>query len=114
MTLILLSADLTVVSRVEGAAARAGMTVRVVSNRSAAVEVAAAETTDVLIIDLGSPVGDVKELVIDVKAQCPNARILAFGPHVHEQKLAAAREAGCDLVVSRGQFFAQVDALLQR
>ena len=40
-------------------------------------------------------------------------RVVAFGPHVHEQRLAAARDAGCDLVVSRGQFFSQLETILK-
>ncbi len=40
--------------------------------------------------------------------------IIAFGPHVHENLLAAARAAGCDDVLSRGQFFGQLDAILRK
>jgi hypothetical protein len=39
-------------------------------------------------------------------------RVVAFGPHVHEERLAAARNAGCDEVVSRGEFFARLDAIV--
>jgi len=39
--------------------------------------------------------------------------VVAFGPHVHEERLAAAREAGCDEVLSRGEFFARVNAIVQ-
>jgi hypothetical protein len=38
--------------------------------------------------------------------------ILAYGPHVHEDRLAAARAAGCDAVVSRGQLDREADSLL--
>ena len=33
-----------------------------------------------------------------------SASILAFGPHVHESALEDARQAGCDQVLSRGEF----------
>jgi hypothetical protein len=39
-------------------------------------------------------------------------RLIAFGPHVHEEKLAAARTAGFDLVISRGKFFSDVEAII--
>lgn len=41
------------------------------------------------------------------------AQILAFGSHVHTALLASAREAGCDRVVSRGEFHARMDDLMQ-
>jgi hypothetical protein len=38
-------------------------------------------------------------------------RVVAFGPHVHVDKLAAARAAGCE-VMSRGQFLTQIGDVL--
>jgi DNA-binding NarL/FixJ family response regulator len=114
MTVVLLSTDLTVVSRVDGAAAGAGMTMRAVSSESAAIVAADAASAKLLIIDLGAPVSDLKVFVESFKSKSPQTRIIAFGPHVHEEKLAAARVAGCDEVVSRGQFFSQLDAILRR
>jgi CheY-like chemotaxis protein len=40
--------------------------------------------------------------------------IIAFAPHVHESKLDAARNVGCDFVLTRGQFDAQIESLLER
>jgi len=40
-------------------------------------------------------------------------QVVAFGPHVHEERLAAARDVGCDLVLSRGRFFSEVDTIVQ-
>ena len=112
--LVLLTADLTVISRVEGAAARAGAKVRVVSSESQAVECCAAESAECIIIDLSLPSLDLKALVAQLTSATPTApRAIAFGPHVHEERLAAARDAGCNEVVSRGQFFAQLDTLLR-
>lgn len=36
------------------------------------------------------------------------ARLAAFGPHVQTSRLAAAAEAGCNPVLSRGQFNAKL------
>ena len=113
MTVVLLSSDLMVVSRVEGAAARLGTTVRITSTPSQAVDCGNADEAKVLIVDLSSPSLDIAALVNQLKSkQSAATRVVAFGPHVHEQRLAAARDAGCDQVVSRGQFFAQLDTIL--
>jgi CheY-like chemotaxis protein len=113
MGAVLLSTDLMVASRVQGAAVSSGTSLATVSNVTQAVGQCRAAAAAVLFVDLALPALDVSALVNDLKnsgARPP--RIIAFGPHVHEEKLAAAQQAGCDVVVSRGQFFAQVDSLL--
>jgi hypothetical protein len=40
-----------------------------------------------------------------LRAAAPEARILAFGPHVDDDRLEAARAAGADLVLARSRFF---------
>jgi hypothetical protein len=40
-----------------------------------------------------------------LRAAAPDARILAFGPHVDDDRLAAARAAGAHLVLARSRFF---------
>jgi CheY-like chemotaxis protein len=114
MTVVLLSGDLAVLSRVEGAATRLGQAVRSASGESAAMELCEAEDAKTVIVDLSMPSLDVASLVTQLKSiEGSNIRVVAFGPHVHEQRLAAAREAGCDLVVSRGQFFSQLESILR-
>jgi CheY-like chemotaxis protein len=113
MAVVLLTSDLTVVSRVEGVAARVGADVRTFSSASQAFSCCVAEHADRLILDLSFPSLDVQSLVDQLKSAAPNPpRVIAFGPHVHEGRLAAAREAGCDEVVSRGEFFARMPAML--
>jgi CheY-like chemotaxis protein len=115
MKVVLLSSDLVVASRVEGAAAQVGATVRAISSVEAAIASCGAEQVELLIIDLAMPSLDVGTLVNQLRADASRSvRIVAFGPHVHEGRLAAAREAGCDTVMSRGQFFAQITAILAR
>jgi len=110
---VLLSTDLMVVSRVQGAATKAGTTLRSVSTATQAAEQIRAGSEALLVIDLSVPGLDIAAFVAKLEAsEGAELRIIAFGPHVHANRLAAAEQAGCDLVVSRGQFFAQVDALL--
>jgi CheY-like chemotaxis protein len=113
MTVVLLSSDLAVLSRVEGAAIRSGQSVRSTSDQAQAVELCEREHAVTLVVDLSMPTLDVASLVNELKAnEGATTRVVAFGPHVHEQRLAAAREARCDLIVSRGQFFSQLETIL--
>lgn len=114
MTVVLLSSDLAVLSRVEGAASRLGQRVRSAAGESLAVELCEGEDVNTLVVDLSTSSLDVASLVTQLKSSDGSGtRMIAFGPHVHEQRLAAAREAGCDLVVSRGQFFSQLETILK-
>jgi AmiR/NasT family two-component response regulator len=109
MRVVLVSNDLMVVSRVQGPAARVGADVR----SAGAADVLTHVPIDLVIVDLATPRLELEALVAELKSAGDTApRIVAFGPHVHEDRLAAAREAGCDVVMSRGQFFAQVDAII--
>jgi len=56
---------------------------------------------DVVIVDLARGV----EQVASVRASHPGARIVAYGPHVDDDSMKAARAAGADVVVPRSRFF---------
>jgi DNA-binding response OmpR family regulator len=115
VSVVLLTGDITVISRVEGTAKMWNIPVRAFSSAAQAVLSCSQESPQLLIIDLATTELDVKKLIEalpQLNACVP--RVVAFGPHVHEEKLVAAREAGCDEVISRGQFFAQLHAILSR
>lgn len=64
-----------------------------------------------LIVDLDSP--DIALTMIRrVRAAAIPARIVAFGPHVETAALNEAREAGADLVLTRGAFSARLAEVL--
>lgn len=114
MSVILLTSDLMVVSHVQGAAAQAGSAMQVAANAEQAAALAQTSEARLLIIDLATPALDLAALVTRCKERLPAApRIVAFGAHVHEERLAKAREAGCDDVMSRGQFFSQAGAIVR-
>ena len=72
------------------------------------------EPARLVIVDLSHPGLDPADLIERLKPLLPaEARTLAFGPHVHKQRLEAASAAGFDEVVSRGQFHAQLAAILK-
>lgn len=114
MHIVLVSGDLMVMSRVAGAASQPGHELTTVADDRTAIESCQNRAAAMLIVDLSTPSLNVAELVAGVK-RCGGVApiVIAFGPHVHEEKLAAARDAGCDRVLSRGQFLGQLDALLQ-
>ncbi len=64
-------------------------------------------------LDLSMPNIDVAALVRDLRnLELPPERIVAFGPHVHGPLLQQAKHAGCDEVLTRGQFHANLEAVL--
>jgi DNA-binding NarL/FixJ family response regulator len=64
-------------------------------------EPAAAAGADVVIVDLAR----FADAVAEIRAHAPEARIVAFGPHVEGELLQDARDAGADAVLPRSQFF---------
>jgi DNA-binding NarL/FixJ family response regulator len=115
MTVVLLTGDLMIVSRVEGAAKQCGAGCRVVTSAEQANAALDDDHVTLVVIDLAMPAIDIGPLVKSLKSRVPSApTVVAFGPHVHEARLEEARRAGCDEVVSRGQFFAQLESILGR
>jgi len=113
MSLVLLTADLMQSSQIAGAASRIGKPLRVFRSPDALWAALEAEPAGLVIVDLALPALDIPGLIAHLRA-LPNGapRTLAYGSHVHTERLATARDAGCDQVVSRGQFHAQMDQLL--
>jgi len=114
MRVLLLTSDLAVSSKVAGAAVRQQAVLVVAADVENAGASDPEESYNLAIVDLGIPRLDVRQIVERLKAQPqPPRSILAFGPHVHEGLLQAARDAGCDRVLSRGQFYTQLDEILK-
>jgi DNA-binding response OmpR family regulator len=114
MRFILLSSDLMLMSAAQGAADRHGATVAVIGDGGAIAERCAVEPIQLIAIDLRLHGLDIENVVQQVRATAPEAVILAGGPHVQRESLAAAAAAGCDEVVTRGQFEGRLDALVAR
>lgn len=112
MRIVLLSGDLMVISHVAGAARQGGFELQTASSAAQAEELCRGTAPAVLLVDLAVPSLDVAALLASVRASGTATKVIAFGPHVHEERLAVARAAGCDCVVSRGEFFRRLNALL--
>ncbi|MEL6108569.1 MAG: histidine kinase [Planctomycetota bacterium] len=57
-----------------------------------------------VIVDLATRSGAVDDLADTCREKCPDAKLIAFGPHVHVARLEKARAAGIPTVLTRGQF----------
>jgi DNA-binding NarL/FixJ family response regulator len=64
-------------------------------------DAAACAGADVVVVDLARDA----PLVAAVRAAAPDARIVAFGPHVDTELLARATRDGADAVLPRSRFF---------
>jgi DNA-binding NarL/FixJ family response regulator len=111
MTAVLYSTDLVAASAAAGAAARVKTPLATALSLADLQTKLAAAPVRLVVVDLSTPGLNIHELVPILRAAAPSARILAFGPHVHEARLAAARTAGCDEVVSRGQFHSRMEQI---
>ena len=100
--LLLVSGDLMIVSRLQGVATSCGLSLIQASTPSAATEACDAECV-IAIVDLQTPGLVIANLVDQLNERNPKIAIIAAGPHVHEDRLEAARQADCTAVVSRGQ-----------
>lgn len=113
MAAILLTGDLVFSSRVAAAGQRVGVDVQTTCSPDSLAEQASGAA--LVMVDLSAAGVDVDALVRRLRAlAAPPRQIIAFGPHVQESLLAAARAAGCDEVLARGQFNARMDEILRR
>ena len=114
MQVILLSTDLMLCSRVGHAANDRGMGFASAANLDAAVKRCDDDDACLVVVDLRTPglqIGQVVETLRDHPTS--TVRIAACAPHVREADLNAAREAGCDFVLTRGQLDRDVNGLLE-
>ena len=113
--IVCLSSDLMTLSQLQGAAAACDTPFTSANSWSQAGK-HTAEGLALILVDLAlaGVHTDMAEQIADLKQK--GAKLVAFGPHVHEQKLAQAKAAGCDEVLSRGQLLsgvAMLESLLQ-
>jgi DNA-binding NarL/FixJ family response regulator len=114
MSVIFLSSDLVFSSRLAAAGKRLGLSVSAISSIDAAAERVETDSIDLVIYDLSAAGSNVAALVASLRQRQPNLAIVAYAPHVHEDRLRAATEAGCNEVLTRGKFDRQMDDILTR
>ncbi len=112
MRIVLFSTDLMLYSSVSGAASASGHEFQSSTDVEALTAVLQ-ESDTLLCLDLNTANGDPAVLASKMHPEVL-ARSVAFGPHVHIEKLNAAKAAGFGTVIPRGQFVSQVVAILNR
>jgi len=77
---------------------------------------AAEDVPSALIIDLNHRSGKAVEVLRTLKSDLKTRDLAAIGfvSHVQEDLIAAARHAGCDLILARSAFVRQLPSLLQQ
>lgn len=111
MSIVLVSSDMQVASRLRGTAERLGKKLSIALS-PADLPDRLANQPQLVIFDLTQPELDIAAAVESVRRGACAARTLAFGPHVDENSLASANLAGCDRVVSNGTFHREQAALI--
>ena len=120
LKILLVSPDLMATSRIAGLCREAGATLETL--RSLA-DVPHGGPHDVVLLDLQALPEDPAVAVVRARAitggQSADGvgrrlRVVAFGPHVARERLALARDAGADDVVSRGELLGGFAGLVRR
>jgi hypothetical protein len=112
---LLLSRDLIFTSKVKGTAADLGYPIMVAGVDSQARSMIETHRPQVILVDLtaGAMVAPAA-LIAYQELAGPDAWFVAFGSHVDVDMLAAARAAGCHVVLPRSRFAAELPVLLRR
>jgi hypothetical protein len=106
-TVVFLSGDLMFASRVRGAAENAGLKFYLGGNLPAEGN----EPIKFVVLDLSTRSNLTETLLAQCAERCPDAQLIAYGPHVQVSKLAAAKDAGFPVVITRGQFDSRLSGL---
>jgi CheY-like chemotaxis protein len=111
---LLLCDDLIFASKVTATARAAGLAVRVVRSPDLLLAAAREQPPAGVILDLHNPGLDVPAVLAGLREACPALpRVVAYGSHVEAETLRAARRAGCDRVMPRSQFVAELETGLR-
>jgi CheY-like chemotaxis protein len=113
---ILLTTDLLSLSPLAFAAQSAGGSLEAAASLEQLLVKVGQRRPSVVLIDLTLPGLDIASTISAVRNVAADEApilVVAYGPHVHEGRLEAARQAGCDRVLSRGQIHRDLANLLR-
>ena len=111
---LLLSRDLIFTSKITGTARELGRRMLVAGNVPLASSMIEQWRPRLVLVDLtAGDLAAVPALMAFRKLAGPGTTFLAFGPHVDVDALAAATAAGCDPVMPRSKFAANLPDLIR-
>ena len=110
-TVVLFASDLMLSSTVSGFAASAGVKFQSADDISSLQAAVAGADETLLLMDIGLPGFSAGDVAMAVPGEVLE-RAIAYGPHVHTEKLQAAENAGIGTVISRGRFSSQIGQLI--
>jgi CheY-like chemotaxis protein len=111
---VLLTTNLLFATMVTGTASALGQEVAVAGNLAEAVELCHARPSAFVIIDLGMAEIELETAVTRLREAAGAIPAIAYGSHVNRARLDEARAAGCNEVMPRSKFSAELPALLRR
>ncbi len=100
-------------SRVTATARAVGGELRVVGSLEELLQQADSGDCSLVLLDLDTPGLDPAAAMAGLRERNVSPPVIAFGSHVHETRLEAAQQAGCDRVLARGQFDRQMSDILR-
>ena len=113
MSALFVTSDLLFSSQVQAAARQAGVPLEVLRSPSELPGCLDSGNARLLILDLSTAGCDPADLLPQIGQRPEGPYVVAYATHLMKSKLQAARAAGCDQVLTRGQFHAQMDDILQ-
>jgi CheY-like chemotaxis protein len=111
---LLLSRDLIFTTKMITTARGLGLRVVVVDDPATAAGLIERWRPRAVFFDLASRDLAKPEALAAYKRLAPETPFLAFGSHVDTAALAAAKDAGCEVVLPRSRFTSELPALIQR
>jgi DNA-binding NarL/FixJ family response regulator len=110
---ILLSDDLLFSSRITATARAHQLAVTVAKTADKLLAKARELPPTGVILDLNNPGLAVAELLVELRTLGP-VNVVAYCSHVDVERIQAAKQAGCDLVMPRSQFVAKLESDIPR
>lgn len=110
---LLLSRDLIFTTKITSTARELGYRIVTAGNPALASSLIVQSTPRAVFVDLSA--GDLvsPSAILALRALAPGVPFVAFGSHVDTAALTAASTAGCDPVLPRSRFSAQLPALIE-
>jgi DNA-binding NarL/FixJ family response regulator len=102
---LLLCDDLLDSSRIAGVLQQLGKNVDVAKKPEQVAGLLQQSPTSTVLVDLDHAGLSIDSFVAELRTLVNDVNVIGFGSHVDVAKLRAARQAGCDQVMPRSQFF---------